>query len=92
MMDDFYVMVCNNIQFKLGDEESFGYGFFFLRKRYRLMDIEVGIIVEESNDEFCVKLKLIQEMNVLIVEDELYIVLFLQEIIEQDLDFIVLEK
>ncbi len=57
--DDLYVMVRNNIQPKLGDEESSGYGLSFLRKRYRLMDIEAGIIVEESNDEFRVKLKLI---------------------------------
>lgn len=57
--DDLYVVVRNNIQPKLGEEESSGYGLSFLRKRYELMDIEAGIIVEENNGEFSVKLKLI---------------------------------
>ncbi|NRB54102.1 MAG: histidine kinase [Saprospiraceae bacterium] len=57
--EDDYIVVSNNIQPKLGEEESSGYGLAFLRKRYDLMDIKAGIIVEETSDEFSVKLKLI---------------------------------
>ncbi|MBX2875074.1 MAG: histidine kinase [Saprospiraceae bacterium] len=56
---DDYISVRNNIQPKLGEEETSGYGLSFLRKRYDLMDIDRGVIVQESNDEFSVKLKLI---------------------------------
>jgi len=57
--EDGYILVRNNIQVKLGEEESSGYGLSFLRKRYDLMDIEAGVITQESNEEFSVKLKLI---------------------------------
>ncbi len=56
--DDLYIVVRNNIQPKLGDEESSGYGLSFLTKRYELMDIEGGVVVQENIDEFSVKLKL----------------------------------
>lgn len=56
---DGYILVRNNIQPKLGEEDSSGYGLSFLKKRYDLMDIQAGVVIQESDEEFSVKLKLI---------------------------------
>jgi LytS/YehU family sensor histidine kinase len=58
-LENLYIQVCNNIQPKLGESETSGKGLELLRKRYELMDIEDGIIVKETKEQFCVKLKLI---------------------------------
>ena len=57
--DDGYIEVKNNRQPKLGAIESTGYGLDLLRKRYALMDISKGILIEQSPNQFSVKLKLI---------------------------------
>ncbi len=57
--NDGYIEVKNNIQPKLGLEESTGNGLNLLIKRYHLMNIPAGIKVEETLEEFRVKLKLI---------------------------------
>lgn len=57
--EDFYVEVTNNIQPKIGDNDSSGFGLELLKKRYSLMNIKQGIIVLKTPDRFCVKLKLI---------------------------------
>lgn len=56
-----YVEIKNNIQTKLGMEESSGLGLELLRKRYELLNITDGLLVEESPEEFSVKLKLIKQ-------------------------------
>ncbi|MEM8891714.1 MAG: histidine kinase [Bacteroidota bacterium] len=55
-----YVEIKNNIQTKLGMEESSGLGLELLRKRYELLNISEGLLVEKSPEEFSVKLKLIK--------------------------------
>lgn len=57
--DDYYIVVNNNVQPKIGNGESSGYGLELLRKRYELMNIQNGVIVEQTPDQFNVKLKLI---------------------------------
>ncbi|MEM7373798.1 MAG: histidine kinase [Bacteroidota bacterium] len=57
--DDGYIEVTNNIQPKIGAIESTGYGLDTLTKRYELMNISKGILVEQSPDQFLVKLKLL---------------------------------
>jgi two-component system LytT family sensor kinase len=57
--DDFYITVKNNIQPKIGDTDSNGYGLESLKKRYQLMNIQKGVIIQETPDYFCVKLKLL---------------------------------
>lgn len=57
--DDFAIVVSNNIQAKIGEEESSGYGLNMLRKRYELMEVRDGIVIEQSPTQFTVKLKLI---------------------------------
>ena len=56
---DHYIVVRNNIQAKLGSEDNSGYGLELLRKRYELMNIEKGLIIEKDSQTFKVKLKLI---------------------------------
>ncbi|MEL6250996.1 MAG: histidine kinase [Bacteroidota bacterium] len=56
-----YVEIKNNIQAKLGMEESSGLGLELLRKRYELLSISDGLLIEESPEEFSVKLKLITQ-------------------------------
>ncbi len=55
--DDQYISVTNNIQPKIGDASSSGYGLDSLRKRYELMNVERGVIIQETPDYFRVKLK-----------------------------------
>ncbi len=57
--DDGYIEVKNNIQPKLGAIESTGIGLELLIKRYELMSISKGILIEQSPNQFSVKLKLI---------------------------------
>lgn len=57
--DDGYIEVINNVQPKIGATESTGYGLGSLTKRYELMNISKGILVEQSADQFLVKLKLL---------------------------------
>ena len=56
---DGYIEVVNNIQPKLGAVESTGNGLELLVKRYKLMGVNEGVIVDESSDRFSVKLKLL---------------------------------
>lgn len=57
--EDGYIEVCNNLQPKLGNDDPSGLGLEMLRKRYELIKIPQGVVVTETPDTFCVKLKLI---------------------------------
>ena len=54
------IQVMNNLQPKLGEIESTGYGLGLLKKRYELLGLSQGVIVEQSADQFRVTLKLIK--------------------------------
>ena len=56
---DYYIVISNNIQPKIGDQESSGFGLDLLRKRYTLMNVKQGLIIQKTPDQFTVKLKLI---------------------------------
>ena len=56
---DNYIQIKNNIQPVIGEKESSGFGLNSLRKRYELMQVKDGLLVEQSPEEFSVKLKLI---------------------------------
>lgn len=58
--EDGYIEVMNNRQPKLQTAESTGNGLELLIKRYELMNISKGVIVDRSDDHFSVKLKLIE--------------------------------
>jgi hypothetical protein len=55
----FYIEVKNNIQPKLGEQGSSGFGLELLRKRYELINVQEGLIVEQTPEQFIVKLKLV---------------------------------
>ncbi len=57
--DDFYVVVTNNLQPKMDKNESSGFGLEVIKKRYELMKVKQGIIIQKTPDQFIVKLKLI---------------------------------
>ena len=57
---DKYIRVRNNIQPKIGEEKASGFGLDLLRKRYKLMNVERGVVIEETPNDFSVKLKLIE--------------------------------
>ena len=57
--DDYYIVINNNIQPKIGDKDENGLGLEILRKRYELMNIHNGVIIREMPDQFSVKLRLI---------------------------------
>lgn len=57
--DDHYIQIKNNIQPIIGEKKSTGFGLASLKKRYELMQIKDGVLVEQSSEEFSVKLKLI---------------------------------
>ena len=57
--EDYYIEVINNVQPKLGDQNPSGMGLDLLRRRYALMNVNQGVIVEETPDRFSVKLKMI---------------------------------
>ena len=54
-----YISVCNNTQAKIGDNDTSGMGLNLLRKRYELINIEDGLIVNHTPEQFCIQLKLI---------------------------------
>ena len=56
--EDYYIAVRNNVQPKMGEQEPSGFGLDLLRKRYALLKVERGVVVEQSDTQFCVKLKL----------------------------------
>ncbi|OJJ22470.1 hypothetical protein BKI52_07250 [marine bacterium AO1-C] len=58
---DGYIEVSNNVQPRLSPEESSGYGLDLLRKRYALMNIEQGVLIQEDETQFSVQLKLIKD-------------------------------
>ncbi|MEM9936292.1 MAG: histidine kinase [Bacteroidota bacterium] len=55
------IQVSNNIQPKFGENELSGFGLDSLKKRYELMDVQGGVEVEETEDIFTVRLKLIEK-------------------------------
>jgi len=57
--DDQYVVVKNNLQPKIGNDESSGYGLDVLRKRYTLLNVPKAVIIQKTIAEFSVELKLI---------------------------------
>lgn len=57
--EDHYIQVRNNLQPKIGDHEPSGFGLDLLRKRYELLNISNGVIVQETADQFLVQVKLI---------------------------------
>jgi sensor histidine kinase YesM len=57
--DDYYIEVSNNVQPKIGEPNPSGMGLDMLRRRYELMKIKRGVIVEETPDRFIVKIKLV---------------------------------
>ncbi len=56
---DFYIRVTNNLQPKIGKEGLSGQGLDLLRKRYELMKVDDGLVVEKMPDRFSVQLKLL---------------------------------
>ncbi len=54
-----YIQVQNNVQPKLGMVESTGNGLDLLIKRYQLLGIDDGVLVDRSAEKFIVQLKLI---------------------------------
>ena len=57
--EDGYVVVKNNIQPKIGIVPPSGYGLDLLKKRYDLLDIPQGVIIEQTPNQFSIKLKLV---------------------------------
>jgi len=60
-MEDFFIKISNNIQPKIGDNNSTGFGLNSLKKRYELMKISEGVIIEKTANQFSIKLKLIKK-------------------------------
>jgi len=56
---DSYISIRNNKQPKLTEVEASGYGLNFLRKRYELMNVEDGLMIEETSTHYIAKLKLL---------------------------------
>tara|TARA_B100000497_G_C7678865_1_gene410540 strand:+ start:1228 stop:2196 length:969 start_codon:yes stop_codon:yes gene_type:complete len=56
-----YIAVRNNIQPKIGEVEKSGRGIDMLKKRYELMNIEKGVIIDKNSEHFRVQLKLLQK-------------------------------
>lgn len=54
-----YISVCNNTQAKIGDNDTSGMGLNLLRKRYELINIEDGLILNHTPEQFCIQLKLL---------------------------------
>lgn len=57
---DGYIEVSNNIQPKLTEEESTGVGLNLLRKRYELLHVEKGVVINQTPGQFSIKLKLMK--------------------------------
>ncbi|MEO1626225.1 MAG: histidine kinase [Bacteroidota bacterium] len=58
--DKGYIKVCNNIQPRIGGGDSTGLGLEFIRKRYALMTETDGMIISQTETQFCVELKLLK--------------------------------
>lgn len=56
-----YVEVKNNLQPKLSVAEPSGYGLELLQKRYELLAISAGVLIDQTTDSFRVNLKLIEK-------------------------------
>lgn len=56
---DNYIEIKNNVQPRITNSSSSGYGLENLKKRYELLNIENGMDIESTDDYFLVKLKLI---------------------------------
>ncbi|WP_449399567.1 sensor histidine kinase [Chryseobacterium wanjuense] len=54
-----YIEIKNNVQPRITNSSSSGYGLENLKKRYELLNIENGMDIESTDDYFLVKLKLI---------------------------------
>jgi LytS/YehU family sensor histidine kinase len=54
-----YIRITNNLQPKIGETNPSGMGLDLLRKRYELMDVAQGIVIEHTPERFSVQLKLI---------------------------------
>lgn len=52
------IEIKNNVQPRIGNGSSSGYGLENLKKRYELLNIENGVAVEATGDHFLVRLKL----------------------------------
>lgn len=55
-----YILVKNNLQPKIGEQKSSGYGLEFLKKRYELLNISKGILIKPTPNHFSVLVKLIK--------------------------------
>ncbi|MEL6650175.1 MAG: histidine kinase [Bacteroidota bacterium] len=53
------LIIRNNLQAKISVEKPSGYGLKMLNKRYEFMKVSEGVIVQKTEHEFIVKLKLI---------------------------------
>ncbi|MDF2934304.1 MAG: putative signal transduction histidine kinase [Chryseobacterium sp.] len=56
---DNYIEIKNNVQPRMTNSSSSGYGLENLKKRYELLNIENGVDIEPTDDYFLVRLKLI---------------------------------
>lgn len=56
---DNYIEIKNNVQSRMTNSSSSGYGLENLKKRYELLNIENGVDIESTDDYFLVRLKLI---------------------------------
>ncbi|MPT32885.1 MAG: hypothetical protein E2600_14725 [Chryseobacterium sp.] len=56
---DNYIEIKNNVQPRITNSSSSGYGLQNLKKRYELLNIENGVDIESTDDYFLVRLKLI---------------------------------
>ncbi|WP_051951564.1 sensor histidine kinase [Flavobacterium sp. ASV13] len=56
---DNYIEIKNNVQPRIANGSSSGYGLENLKKRYELLNIENGVDIESTDDHFLIKLKLI---------------------------------
>ena len=57
--EDHFIVVSNNIQPKIEDSRASGYGLDMLEKRYKLLNIQNGVVLNKDSKQFTVKLKLI---------------------------------
>ena len=58
-MENDYIAIRNNIQPKLTQKKSSGHGLENIRQRYKLLGIDKGVEIQQTDDFFEVKLKLI---------------------------------
>lgn len=56
---DNYIEIKNNVQPRITNSSSSGYGLENLKKRYELLNIDNGVDIESTDDHFLIRLKLI---------------------------------